>query len=291
MFKLYYKHLYPSIIEWQDEPFAPWSFKEQVLLNVLPFFESTLLKEEFSLKKEIGCEIFMDSGAFTAASMGYELDPYEVAEMQALLKADLVVPVDKVVFREDSYRIVNQKIEDTISNTEILLDLKHKTSQVIGPLQGFTKEILEHSFNEFKKLGIQRFAISGLVFESEIKRNMERIALTREITKGYPLHIFGKFLHPELLKLIIDANTDSVDGYGCIIASLKGNYIFNGTYESISDLTDDEIDLCSCSICQENSYENLSRVDKESQHLLIIHNIIALNNLKEELLKQKSNQH
>ena len=94
-----------------------------------------------------------------------------------------------------------------------------------------------------------------------------------------------------LLKLIIDANTDSVDGYGYIIASLKGNYIFDGTYKSISDLTDNEIDLCSCSICQENSYENLSRGDKESQHLLIMHNIIALNNLKEELLKQKSNQH
>ncbi len=36
----------------------------------------------------------MDSGAFTAASMEFQLDPYEVTDMQALLKADYIVPLD-----------------------------------------------------------------------------------------------------------------------------------------------------------------------------------------------------
>lgn len=287
MFKLYFKHLYPSLADWRDKPYTPWDFRENVILSVLPFFESSLLVNNLSLNDEIGCEIFMDSGAFSAASMGFELDPFEVAEMQALLKADLVVPLDKVVFRGDTTNIVSQKINDTITNTEILLDLKHKTSQVVGPLQGFTKDILEYSFNEFKNLGIKKFALGGLVFDSDIEKNMERIALVRGITEGYPLHIFGRFLHPKLLKLVINANADSVDGYGYIISSIKGNYISNGEYKPILDLSDDEIEICPCRICQEHSLEEMSRGDKESKSLLIIHNIIALNNLKEELLKQK----
>lgn len=288
MVKLYFKHLYPSIIEWQEQPFAPWSFRENVLLNVLSFFESDLLTEEFSLKKELRCDILMDSGAFTATAMGFQMDPYEVAEIQAILKADLIVPLDEVVLLSDTKEIVKEKISNTIRNTEILIDLKPKGSEIIGPLQGFSKEILLNLYDKFRVLGIRKFALGGLGFDPDLQRNLKRIKIARDITKNQFLHVFGKFLQPELLKYLIDLNVDSVDGYDYIISSLKGLYIINRKYESLVNISEKDIKKCNCTVCQNNEYQDLIRGDRESQFLIIQHNIWALNNLKEQLLKHKS---
>jgi tRNA-guanine family transglycosylase len=288
MVKLYYKHLYPSMKEWRDKPFAPWSFKEQVLLNVLSFFESNYLEDEdFDLKRELGCEIFMDSGAFTATAMGFELDPYEVAEMQVILKADIIVPLDKVILANDTSEDVNRKISENIRNTEILLDMNPKGSEIIGPLHGFSKEIIQRSYDSYYNLGIRKFALGGIVFEPDFEKNLERMKLVREITGKHHLHVFGKFLHPELLHYLIEMQIDSVDGYGYIFSSLKGQYIVENKYESLADLTDESIKLCSCRSCQENSLQDFLRGDRDAQHLLIQHNITSLNRLKLKLEKNK----
>ncbi|NHJ41267.1 MAG: hypothetical protein FK731_14640, partial [Asgard group archaeon] len=269
MVRLYFKHLYPSVKAWQEPPFAPWSFRENVLLSVLSFFETNFLTNEFSLKEELGCEILMDSGAFTATAMGFQMDPYEVAEIQAILKADLIVPLDEVVLLGDNEEIVEEKIKNTIHNTEILMDFKPKGSEIIAPLQGFTKEILQKSFDKFHDLGIRKFALGGLVFDPDLERNLKRIKIARELTKKNFFHVFGKFLDPELIKHLVDLNVDSVDGYGYIIASLKGLYIINNRYESLSNLKEDEIEKCDCFVCQNNSYQDLIRGDQESQLLII----------------------
>ncbi|NHK31359.1 MAG: hypothetical protein FK730_08410 [Asgard group archaeon] len=288
MVKLFYKHLYPSLKEWQEQPFAPWSFREHVLLSVFSFFESNIFIDEFSLKKELGCEIFMDSGAFAATAMGLRLDPYEVAEIQAILKADLIVPLDEVVLIGDSEDIADEKVNNTIRNTEILLDLKSKGCEIIGPLQGFSEELLQKSFDKFYEMGIRKFALGGLVFDPVLERNLKRIKIAKKVTKNHYLHIFGKFLHPELLNHIIELDVSSVDGYGYIISSIKGLYIINNKYESLINLEEGDIKKCNCDICQKNNYQDLIRGDREAQLLILQHNIWALNELKEQLLKQKS---
>ena len=286
MVQLYFKHLYTSLQEWQDEPFSPWKFEGNVLLSILSFFESSILTDEFSLKNELQCETFMDSGAFAATSMGFQLDPYEVAELQAQLKADLIVPLDLIVFEHDSNEIAQIKIEKTIENTEILLDMKPKGSDIVAPLQGFTEEVLTYSYDKFKSLGINRFALGGLVFQSRIEDNLSRIQLAREVTKKNPLHIFGKFLHPELLHHLYECNVDSVDGYGYIVSSLKGSYVFEEAYKPIIEIEEDEFSLCQCSVCRENSLADFTKGNKEAQLLLIQHNIHALNQQNDKLTKQ-----
>jgi queuine/archaeosine tRNA-ribosyltransferase len=157
VFRLYFKHLYSSYLEWQESPFAPWRFDgEGVLFSIVSFLESKLLEEDFSLNESLQCETFMDSGAFAAESMGFSLDPYEVAEMHALLKADLIVPLDRIILAEDSDDLIKQKVAETISNTEILLDFRPKGSEVVGPLQGHSSDIIEEMFEKYRELGIRR---------------------------------------------------------------------------------------------------------------------------------------
>lgn len=283
MLQLYFKHLYTSLQEWQEEPFSPWKFEENVLFSILSFFETPILTEEFSLKKELECEVFMDSGAFAATSMGYQLDPYEVAELQARLRADLIVPLDRIVFEYDSKEIAKKKIEETIENTEILLDMKPRGSDIIAPLQGFSENLLNYSFDKFRDLGIKRFALGGLVFQPEINDSLSRIQLARDITKKYHLHIFGKFLHPELLHHLYEFNIDSVDGYGYIVSSLKGLYLFEETYKPIVEIEEEEYSFCDCSACKNNTLADFMKGNKEAQLLLIEHNIHALNQLNKKL--------
>ncbi|NHJ48764.1 MAG: tRNA-guanine transglycosylase [Asgard group archaeon] len=286
MVKLYFKHLFPSITEWQEKPFAPWDFNEHVLLSVLSFFETKLLDDDFDLKKELGCEVFMDSGAFVATAMGLQLDPYEVAEMQAMLKSDFIVPLDNVVLLGDSNKEIEYKIEENVRNAEILLDMKPKGSELIGPLQGFTKETIQYSFDKFIDMGIKKFALGGLVFVPDLDENLERIKIAKKITGKHSLHIFGKFLHPELLHHLYDLRVDSVDGYGYIISSRKGLYIIDNKYVSLAELSDDKIKNCSCETCQQYDYQDFLQGNREAQHILIQHNIRALNRLNQNLEKK-----
>ncbi|MFW9996104.1 MAG: tRNA-guanine transglycosylase [Candidatus Odinarchaeota archaeon] len=283
MFDLYFKHLYPSFPEWQEDPFSPWIFGEGVLLTVLSFFEKDL-EDSFSLRDILKCEIFMDSGAFSAAAMGFSLDPYEVAEMQALLKADLVVPLDLVITLEDSLDEADQKVAETIRNTEILLDFLPAGSEIIGPLQGLTPELIERMFTEFLNLGVKKFALGGVVFQ-DIKQALERIKIARDITKGYNLHVFGKFLHPKLLKPVMRL-CDSVDGYGYILSSVKGLYIHKREYKAIAGINDDQLAECSCTACRDHSLLDFQRADREAQYLIIKHNISALIALKEQYARE-----
>lgn len=231
----------------------------------------------------------MDSGAFAAASMGFNLDPYEVAEMHAVLKADLVVPLDKIILAEDSDEVINEKITETIRNTEILLDYCPIKSEVVGPLQGLTPELIERMFYVYHELGIKKFALGGLVFQSSLKDTIERIRQARKITTGYPLHLFGRFLHPKLLESVIATGADSVDGYGYILNSVRGLYINfqEQNYTSIAKITENDLKRCSCLACQENSLLDFQRGDQESQYLLIIHNIFSLIEIKNFHLKNK----
>ena len=127
MFRLYFKHLYPSFPEWQEAPFAPWQFdNEGVLFSIVGFFESTLLQDDFSLNQSLQCETFMDSGAFAAETMNFSLDPYEVAELHALLKADLIVPLDKIILAEDSDAVIEQKLPKQFQTRKFYLIINLK---------------------------------------------------------------------------------------------------------------------------------------------------------------------
>ncbi|MHA2248322.1 MAG: hypothetical protein ACXADY_25455 [Candidatus Hodarchaeales archaeon] len=289
MFQLYFKHLLTWAPEWQESPFAPWMFEESVFLSILSFFESGLLdRDDFSLREILQCEsIFMDSGAFAAATMGFTLDPYEVAEMQALLKADLIVPLDRIVMTEDSPEVVNQKIQETLRNTEIMLDYCPKGSEVVAPLQGLTSDLITQMFDAYRELGLKRFGLGGLVFQPTLTQTIERVKVVRAITQGYWLHLFGKFLHPYLLKPVIEAKADSVDGFGFILSSNKGLYIDIEIkkYISIGLLSDSQLKNCPCAVCHENDLLDFQRGDREGQHLLIQHNIHTLITLKDHYLK------
>ena len=230
----------------------------------------------------------MDSGAFAAESMGFQLDPYEVAEFHSLLKADLIVPLDRIILATDPQKIVEQKVAETLKNTEILLDYRPNGSEVVGPLQGLSPDLVEKMFFAYRDLGVKSFALGGLVFQEDLFQTIERIKSARKITQGYFLHIFGKFLHPRLLKPIIKLGCDSVDGYGYILNSIRGLYIdfHKQNYTSIAEITETEFDKCSCLACENNSLSDLQRGDEESQYLLIIHNICALIKIKENLYKK-----
>jgi hypothetical protein len=225
----------------------------------------------------------MDSGAFAAESMGFSLDPYEVAEMHAVLKADLIVPLDRIILAEDPDAVIEQKVAETISNTEILLDFRPKGSEIVGPLQGHSPEIIKEMFEKYRALGIRNFALGGLVFQSDLNMTLDLIKTAREITQGFTFHVFGKFLHPRLLKPVIEIGTDSVDGFGYILSSVRGLYIDvqKQQYEVITNINDEELKKCSCQACQENTIQDFQRGDEDSQYLLIIHNIHALIKLKE----------
>ncbi len=283
--ELFFKHLFPYYGEWSEEPFAPWTFGEGVLLTVLSFFEYAI-DDTFSLRDHLACPVFMDSGAFSAAAMGFSLDPYEVAEMHAILKPDFAVPLDLVITAEDSPDIAEEKINSTINNTQILLDFLPARTEIIGPLQGLTSDAIERLFHAFRELGITKFALGGAVWQS-LENALNRIRIVREITKGYSLHIFGKFLHPKLLCLIIDL-ADSVDGYGYILSSVKGLYIREREYQPIGSITEDQLAECPCPTCSDSDYSLLDfqRGDRDSQHLLIQHNIHTLIALKEEYLTE-----
>uniref|UniRef100_UPI00257EF96D tRNA-guanine transglycosylase n=1 Tax=Candidatus Borrarchaeum sp. TaxID=2846742 RepID=UPI00257EF96D len=262
-------------------------FNEGVLFSIVGFFESTLLQEDFSLNEKLQCETFMDSGAFAAETMNFSLDPYEVAELHATLEADLIVPLDQIIFPEDSDKIIKQKVEETIKNTEILLDYRPKKSEVIGPLQGHSLDVIKEMFEKYRELGIQKFAIGGLAspFQSDLTMALDIIKTARNITKGFFLHVFGRFLHPRLLKLVIETGADSVDGFGYILSSVRGFYTLEGRYEVIGNITEDQLKSCSCPACQENSLQDFQRGDEEAQYLLIIHNIHSLIQLKEHYLR------
>lgn len=288
MFRLYFKHLFPSFTEWQESPFAPWQFNEGALFSIVGFFESTFLQEDFSLNKELQCETFMDSGAFAAETMNFSLDPYEVAELHATLESDFIVPLDKIIFPEDSDKIIRQKVEETIKNTEILLDYRPPSSEVIGPLQGHSLDVIKEMFEMYRELGIQKFAIGGLAspFQSDLTMALDIIKTARNITKGFFLHVFGRFLHPRLLKSVIETGADSVDGFGYILSSVRGLYTLEGRYEVIGNITEDQLKSCSCAACQENSLQDFQRGDEDSQYLLIIHNIHSLIQLKEQYMQE-----
>ena len=262
-------------------------------MSVLSFFESGLLdNDNFSLKEFLQCQsIFMDSGAFAAASMGFILDPYEVSEMQALLQADLIVPLDHIIVPEDPPEIISQKIQETLHNTEILLDYRSKGSEVVGPLQGLTSELLEQMFDAYRELGITKFGLGGLVFQPSLQQTLDRIKQARTITQGFWLHLFGKFLHPSLLKSVIESGADSVDGFGYILSSVRGLYIDTSAqkYMSIGKLIDSQQKSCPCSVCQEYELLDFQRGDREAQHLLIQHNIYALIQLKNHYLDTRRN--
>ncbi|MFW9914531.1 MAG: hypothetical protein ACFFGZ_02875 [Candidatus Thorarchaeota archaeon] len=280
--ELFFKHLFPYYEEWSETPFAPWAFGEGVLLTVLSFFEYAI---DEPLKRQIQAPIFMDSGAFSAAAMGFSLDPYEVAEMHAILKPDFAVPLDLVVTAEDSPNTAEEKISSTIKNTQILLDFLPPETEIIGPLQGLTREAIERLFHAFRELGITKFALGGAVWQS-LADALDRIRIVREITRGFELHVFGKFLHPKLLRLLFDyqgqaALADSVDGYGYILASVKGLYIHKQEYQPIGRITEDQLSECPCPACSDYSLLDFQRGDREAQHLLIQHNIHALIALKE----------
>ncbi len=285
MFRLYFKHLFPSYKEWRDKPFAPWKWSEEgAFFSILSFFESSLLQDDFSLKDSLQCPTFMDSGAFAAETMGFTLDPYEVAEMHRITKADLIVPLDRIILAEDSEKIVEEKVAETLRNTEILLDFCPPSSEVVGPLQGLSPKLMKRMFDKYRELGIKKFALGGLVFQSNLNETLIRIKKAREITQGYSLHLFGKFLHPKLLKLAIKAKADSVDGYGYILSSVRGLYILKDQYKAIGEVFESQLDLCACSACQESSVLDFQRGDKESQYALIVHNIHALIQLKKRYI-------
>ena len=59
-----------------------------------------------------------------------------------------------------------------------------------------------------------------------------------------------------------------MDGYGYIISSIKGLYIINNKYESITNLEEEDIKKCNCDSCQKNNYQDLIRGDREAQFLI-----------------------
>ena len=141
-------------------------------------------------------------------------------------------------------------------------------------------------FDAYRELGLRKFALGGLVFQSNLNQTLERIKITRKITKGFFLHIFGKFLHPKLLKPVISSGADSVDGYGYILRSVRGFYIHDQNYQSIGKITEADIHNCICPACKEKDILDFQRGDREAQYLLIIHNIHSLIQLKETILKK-----
>ena len=290
--QLFFKHLYPSFKEWQEPPFTPWEFGEGVLLTVLSFFESDLfLEEEINAFSDVvRCSVMMDSGAFMADGVGFVLDPMEVVEMHALLKADLIVPLDRIIFEEDSDEVVEQKIEETLANTKLLLDHHIPGSEVVGTLQGFSQEVLERLRDEYRSLGIRYFGIGGLVFQRDLRSTRERILVARELTKGHRLHVFGKFLHPRLMRIPLELGVDSVDGFGYLLSSVKGLYLKATRYTPIREITTADLERCACSACVEHDILDFQRGDEAAQYLLIRHNIHNLINLKHWYMSRISNE-
>jgi len=286
-FQLFFKHLY-SYSEWQETPFMPWNFDTGILFSALQFFESTDIQtSDFNLKKRVDCPIFMDSGAFSASAMGFVLDPYEVCEIHRITRADYAVPLDLVITEEDPEQTRKEKISKTIDNTKLLQEYI-PTSTILAPIQGFTKTTMEVMFEEYRKLGITKFALGGLVFQRNIEANLKRIVMARKITQGYFLHIFGKFLHPKLLSLVVKTDADSVDGYGYIISSIKGKYIdvSKRSYVGIGKLEEENFQQCSCAACRNYDLLDFQRGDRDAQHLLLEHNINALIVIKDQILEQ-----
>jgi queuine/archaeosine tRNA-ribosyltransferase len=117
---------------------------------------------------------------------------------------------------------------------------------------------------------------------------LDVIKTARKITQDYFLHVFGKFLHPRLLKPVIEIGADSVDGFGYILSSVRGLYtdIQEQQYDVIANITEDQLKKCSCPACQENLLQDFQRGDKDAQYLLIIHNIHALIQLKEQYIRE-----
>ncbi|MFW9778552.1 MAG: hypothetical protein ACFFE8_06825 [Candidatus Heimdallarchaeota archaeon] len=242
---------------------------------------------EFSLRNIVQCEpIFMDSGAFASACLGFTLDPFEVAEIHSRLKADLIVPLDDIIFSEDNETMINQKVATTILNTEILIDLKPKESEIVGPLQGLSLDVIERLFDAYRSLGIRKFALGGLVFQSSLKQTIEHIKRVRKLTNGFFLHVFGRFLHPALLKPIMKAKADSVDGFGYILKSVKGMYIEQKTRKYVAIGALESVEECPCSVCIDNDILDFQRGDEAAQYLLIRHNIAALIDIKNQSLSE-----
>ena len=92
-------------------------------------------------------------------------DPHEVIEMHNILKADLIVPLDKIILTEDTQRAIERKITETIQNTELLLDNRPNGSTVVGPIQGTTISVIKRMVEKYEEIGIKHYALGGLVFQ------------------------------------------------------------------------------------------------------------------------------
>ncbi|MFX1250425.1 MAG: hypothetical protein ACFFCZ_02310 [Promethearchaeota archaeon] len=289
-FTLFFRGVERWLLE-DAPPLYPWPFGEGILFTTYSFqwLSDLICEPNFSLRDLIGSNvsIFIDSGAYSAAAMNITLDVYEINEIHYLLEGDYIVPLDYIIFPSDSKGTIREKVQQTIDNTVSLLEMKSNRSIVIGPLQGNSAETIASMYDRFREIGIDHFAIGGLLFKP-LKEAIKVIEIARQITRGQQLHVFGKFLHPQLLKIPIFSGVDSVDGAAYLAKSLQGWYIdpINYKYTPVSSLEEELV--CSCQICRDTSVMDLQRGDFESQLFLIEHNIHKLKEIKRLYQKEQN---
>ena len=286
-------------IDFQKEVFKSNNI-EGVMTNAYDLMYQDTKNERQNLLKELrnknNIKIKCDSGGFQNLTKKKELDQKEVFLIQTKINADIAVQLDYPLLPEASENTNLRRIEKTIKNFELLLNMNDNSS-ILPTIHGYNEKMLIKSLKGIEDIlgGTPSavavgslvpflFTMDGSAKIGGKKKAIEIIMKVREMLPKTFLHVLGA--GGTMSYLLFYLGVDSMDntgwvkkaGYGAIqMPGISDRFIYKT--EKRRSLDDDELALkswldCLCPACSSTSDRSKFYGRSKSSRLLrSLHNV------------------
>jgi len=248
--------------------------------------------------------IYTDSGVYQMYSQRIkDINQDQILEFQQKIGSDIITPVDLFTLPEDSRKIAQIKLKETMKR--ISSARKKIDKYLVAPIQGgMYLDLRKNACKQASKLNPDLFAIGGIVPLMEQYRFKELCDIIITCKKNLPsnkiIHAFGAG-HPMIFSLLIAIGVDLFDSAMYALAAKRNGYLTeHGTY----NLNDLSYFPCSCPICSTYTPEQVRQMPQvEKEKILAMHNLYVtyseINTIKQaiknnslwELVQQRVRAH
>jgi len=277
-------------ILWLTKPIRnkpdPWHYfkVEGVMVNAYEILTKPSITKRIideGVHKYMGFDglIAMDSGGFLFMNKKkVNVNPETIIDLYEKSKPNYAVVLDHPLLPNLPPEEINKRLEETLENTKIMLELKQSKNPVLIPvIHGFDKTTIKKYIRKLQDMG--DFDVYGLgslvpfVFSTTgnggIYNLIEIVSLVRALLPDKIIHVFGVG-SALTMHLMFYIGVDSVDtvswrikaAYGAIqLPGISDRYITprkrHKKYASLSKEEEKILEKCNCPACRKEGIEGL----------------------------------
>jgi tRNA-guanine family transglycosylase len=277
-------------ILWLTKPIRnkpdPWHYfkVEGVMVNAYEILTKPSITKRIideGVHKYMGFDglIVMDSGGFLFMNKKkINVNPETIIDLYEKSKPNYAVVLDHPLLPNLPPEEINKRLEETLENTKIMLELKQSKNPVLIPvIHGFDKTTIKKYIRKLQDIGdFDVYGLGSLVpFVFSTKGNggiynlIEIVSLVRALLPDKIIHVFGVG-SALTMHLMFYIGVDSVDtvswrikaAYGAIqLPGISDRYITprmrHKKYASLSKEEEKILEKCNCPACRKEGIEGL----------------------------------